>query len=347
MAKDSSKAKGDGLMTREDLLAMRAGLSKDLGTEIYFGSDERLRLKKLPLGVSTLDAALNGGFAFDRMTLIVGEFSAGKTLIAMLAIKAAQAAGLLTVFIDIEKTWTTEWAEQLGIDSDLVVVMRPNSGEDAFNAAAKLVEGGVPVIVIDSLAAMVSEAELAPEADELMQKQFIGGTAKLIGRGLKMINNKNKGSLVICINQIREKPGIVYGSPETMPGGKAPGYYAWQLVRVRRGAFIEEDGKRVGYLLKIQLQKNKQGAPFTEAEVPFYYTGIIDEIAGLVEQGMECGAIIQKGANYTIAVPDPVTGEFVDTKFYGRRRLVEAVKEDEALQVLIRKHIGNVPEIDL
>ena len=335
------------MMTMEELIAMRAELSKDLGVELLFGNDEKLRLRKMPLGITSLDRALNGGFAFDRITLLVGEFSAGKTLLAMMAIKAAQKLGLPCVFVDIEKTWTEEWAEQLGIRSGEVLVARPRTGERAFDVALGFVKRRVPVIVMDSLAAMRAEAELSSEEDEMFEKQFIGTTAKLVGRGLSSLMAENQGSMIICINQLREKPGITYGNPETMPGGKAPGFYAWQLVRVRRGPFIEEGDRKVGYRLKIVVQKNKQGAPFMEAEVPFYYTGEFDELSALVEVGLETGAIVQVGGHYTISYPNQGTGELLEERVYGKKRVLDLVRENPHVQEALRKAEARLPTVDV
>lgn len=342
-----AKPASDEMMTLEDLQGMRAELSKELGVELLFGDHEKLKLRKMPLGITSLDRALSGGFAFDRITLLVGEFSAGKTLLAMMAIKAAQALGLPCVFVDIEKTWTEEWAEQLGIRASDVLVARPRTGERAFDVALGFVKRRAPVIVMDSLAAMRAEAELSSEEDEMFEKQFIGTSAKLIGRGLSSLMAENQGSMIICINQLREKPGITYGNPETMPGGKAPGFYAWQLVRVRRGAFIEEGDRKVGYRLKIVVQKNKQGAPFQEAEVPFYYTGEFDEISALVEVGLELGAIVQDKGHYTVSFADPDTGEVMEERVYGRKRLLDLVRENPAVEASLRRAEASVPQIEI
>lgn len=346
MAAKKAQTVGE-MMSLEDLRDMRESLSKELGTELLFGNDERLRLRKMPLGLASLDRALNGGFAFDRITLLVGEFSAGKTLLAMMALKAAQKLGLACAFIDIEKTWTEEWAEQLGINAGDVLVVRPRTGERAFDAALGLVKRRIPVLVMDSLAAMRADAELANDEDEMFEKQFIGTSAKLIGRGLSSLTAENRGTMIICINQLREKPGITYGNPETMPGGKAPGFYAWQLVRVRRGPFIEEGDRKVGYRLKIVVQKNKQGAPFTEAEVPFLYTGEFDEVSALVEVGLELGAIVQTGGHYTVSVLDPDTGELVEERVYGRKRLIDLVRENPAVEAALRRAEASVPEVEM
>ncbi len=339
----------DKHLTIEEAKSMMKKLSSELKGTLHWGDDDAFNLEKLPLGMPSLDAAMNGGFAFDRIALVVGEFSTGKTLIAMMAIKAAQAKGLSTAFIDVEKTWTPEWAAQLGIRPNDVLVLRARTGEDAFNGALKLVKLKMPVIVIDSLAAMVAAKELAPDEDEMLQQQFMGGaTASMIGRGLKLLNEENNGSLIICINQLREKPGVVYGNPETSPGGKAPGFYAWHTLRVRRGPFIEENGVRVGYHMKITVTKNKQGAPFREADISFYYSGEFDEITGLVEQALDVGVIMQKASSYTFQRLDTETGELSTQKVIGRKNLVEAIKVDPRLRAWFEAEVTSaVGRVDL
>lgn len=339
MAKRASSDGGPKLLTHDELRAMQRELAKDLGADLVWGNDVALELRKLPLGLATFDAALDGGFAFDRVTVLVGEFSTGKTLLAMLALRAAQQRGLSVAFIDVEKTWTPQWAAQLGIDPEKVLVLRPRTGEAAFGALIALVRRQVGVVVMDSLAALSAEAELAPDEDELFEKQFIGVQARLIGRGLRLLEAENRGTLVICINQLRMAVGG-YGNPETMPGGKAPSFYAWQLVRVRRGTFIEEgtgdNKRRLGYHLRIRVEKNKQGAPFKEASIPFYYTGELDELAGLVELAIERGVIRAEPPNYYIG----------ERKLYGRPRLLAAVKDDAALRAEVERGVSAVAEAD-
>lgn len=343
----TEQADDDGLMTMTELAQARTELAKELGMDLLFGDDEKLKLKKLPLGIATLDKALSGGFAYDRVTLIIGQFSAGKTVLAMLTMRAAQLLGQSVAFIDVEKTWTPEWAEQLGIKAADVIVIRPPSGEKAFDAAVALVRRKVGVVVIDSLAALRATAEIDVDIEEMFEKQFVGTVAKLVGRGLTMIENENKGTLVLCINQIREKPGVSYGSPETIPGGKAQEFVAWQIVRVRRGEWILDGTRRIGYMLKISVQKNKQGAPWQEAQVPFYFTGDIDEVAGIVEVGLETEVIRQKGAKYWIKIGVDDDGQVVEREFYGRSNLIEAVRSDAELKSILEASIDAIEQLEV
>ena len=193
---------------------------------------------------------------------------------------------------------------------------------------------------MDSLAALSADAELAVDEGETFERQFVGVQARLIGRGLRLIEAENRGTMVLCINQLRMAVGG-YGNPETMPGGKAPGFYAWQLVRVRRGAFIEEgtgDSKRrVGYQLRIRVEKNKQGAPFKEASIPFYYTGELDELAGLMELAIERGVVRAEPPYYYVG----------ERRIYGRPRLLQAIKDEPELRATIERAVDDIPEVDI
>lgn len=347
MAGKAKTTEGNDLVTLDELVGMKAELSKELGMPLYFGSDEKLKLLKLPLGIVAIDNVLAGGLAFDRMTEIIGEFSSGKTLLAMLTMKAAQAQNLSCAYVDGEKTWTEDWARQLGIIPEKVLIVRPRTGEEAFNAAIALVKRKVGVLVIDSLASLRPAVELDQEEKELMQKNPIGRHAMLINRGLTDIRAENQGTLFIAINQLRSSVGITYGNPETLPGGKGQGFEAWQIIRVRRGSWIEEDGKRIGFKLRIRVEKSKQSEPFRECEVPWYFTGEIDEIAGLVDLGLEVGAIRQDRANYYISKVNPDTGELTEEKIYGKANLIEIVKSRPELQESINKALDSLEKIDI
>jgi len=326
--------------TEQQLDELRAEIAKEVGVEIVYGSDESLILHKLPLDIPAIDIAMDGGFAFKRMSMIYGENAAGKTLLALLALRAAQAQGLPTVYIDVERSWEPEWARTVGVDPDRVMVSTPLSGEKAWDVIHAFVSqkiGGV--MVVDSLAAMSPGVEL--DDDVSMEQQFIGVQARMINRGIKTMVAKNTGWVVIVINQLRESVGVRFGSPETLPGGKGQHYYAWQKIRVRRGPWIEEgtgdNKKRVGYQLRIIVEKSKQGAPWKEAVVPFYYTGDIDSLGGLVELALDLGLIEKDGANYT----------FQEQRWYGRRKLLDAFRGDDELQKLLEQAVETVDKIEL
>lgn len=308
------------------LLSLKAQVERELGVSLAWGDDPEFVPEKLPTGIPQIDAALGGGFSFRRITLLVGEESAGKTLLAMQAIKAAQARNLPVVFLDVERSWTSEWARTVGIEPDGVIVSSPDDGEAAFDVARAVVKTEpAGVLVLDSLAAMPPARELT----ESTGSGPLGQQARMINSGIKLLNAQNDGGwCVLIVNQIREKVGISYGSPETLPGGKGQRYYAWQIVRVRRGAKLEEgtgDNKRVvGRMLRIKLDKSKQGPPEAEAEVPFYFTGVFDVVSGLLDQAIELDVVQARGGWYT----------FGEHRWQGRRAFREAFDDEELLAEL-------------
>jgi recombination protein RecA len=321
-------------MVKDDLEKLKQGLSKDKrvgGVPLFWGSDEKLIVEVLPTGIPTFDAALDGGFAFGRISLLIGEFSSGKTLLAYMAIKQAQERGLTAAFIDVERSYDPSWARTLGVDVDNLLVSRPLTGEQAWNVAEALCKAQVGVLVMDSVAQLVATAE----AEGAMEDMTMASLARLVNKGLRKVVAVNEKTAFILINQLRQKVGIVFGNPETLPGGKGQGFIAHQIVRVRRGDWIEEDKHRIGFQLKLKVEKSKMGAPWKEGSAPFYFTGIIDEIGGLVPLAVELGLIPKEGGWYTLP-----GGERV----FGKQHLYEAVKADEAMQETLRELVKAVPD---
>lgn len=332
---------------------MREDLSKDLGVELLWGDDEEFKLRWLPTGIPAFDKALGGGLVFNRMALIIGEFSAGKTTFVHLVLKAAQAQGLSIAYVDAERAWNPDWAAALGLDVSKMLIVRPVTGEKTYDTALALIKRRIAVIVIDSLAALTPDAMLDDEKGEgeIFEGKFIGRAAQMNNRGIQALINENKGSLIMVINQVRSGVGVTYGNPETLPGGKGQTFYDSQCIRVRRGGWIEEteggEKKRVGYKMRIKLEKSKVGKPFEEGEAAFYFTGEFDEIASLVEQAVECGIVQGRPPHYFIERVDTETGEVTTRKFYGRAKLLDTIKEDAELQAYIRERVANIEEADV
>lgn len=338
----AKKPADPGLLTEADLQLMKADLEKSLGGKLFWGNDEKLRLKFLPLGILPFDAALSGGLAFDRVVLVYGEFSTGKTLFAMQAMKAAQHAGLSVAFIDVEKTWTPEWAEKNGIDSSKVLVTRPRTGEEAFQQGVELVKRRIGVVVIDSLGALTAAEITAPDADERFDKLRVGGTtARLIGEGLGAMMSENDGSLIIALNQLRTGIGT-YGNPDVLPGGRKQKFVAWQVIRTKRRGWLEEGTgdkkKRVGYKWAIVVEKNKQDQPFVEAEIDFRFTGEVDESNTVLDLAVDLGIVEANNAWL----------RFGDLKWFGRQKFMDQYREDDHLRLALENAIDAVaPRVDL
>lgn len=315
-------------------------LAKEHGGErILWGNDQRLEIVKIPLGIDPLDRVIGGGFALGRFTELIGEWSSGKSLLSFFVLKSAQERGYACAYIDSERTFDPEWAAVLGVDTEKLLVPVPRTGESAFDILSRLCKARFGVVVLDSLASLAPSARLAEKED----KSLPALQARMINQGLMDVNAVNDTTCIVLINQLRESIGG-YGNPETLPGGKGQRFYASLMVRVRRGEWIEEDfpgrkekekKRRVGFHLKLIVEKNKQGGghQFDHAEVPFFFSGVIDVVAGLVPMAIDMGVIRQEGANYYL----------FDEKVYGRKNLVEHIAKDPNLQERLREELGKVP----
>lgn len=320
------------------MLALRKAVERAMGDDgghLHWGDDESAAPELLPSGLMQIDEALGGGIAMGRITEFVGEESAGKTLMAMAFMKAAIARDLPAVFIDVERTWTRQWAQQVGVDPARVLWAEPANAEKAFDimhAVIKTAPAGI--VVLDSIAALPPAVMLS--AEKGMEQQFVGTQARLVNRGISIASAINNGWAIVLINQIREKVGVMYGSPETLPGGKGQNYFAWQLVRVRKGAALEEgtgDKKRmIGRMLRIRVDKSKQSPMGATAEIPFYFTGEFDVTSGIIERGKALGVISGSGGYYT----------FADRKWHGAKAMRDAF-DDDALLAELRDAIESVP----
>lgn len=256
------------------------------------------------------------------------------TLLALLVIKAAQQRGISCAYLDVERTWNTDWARTLGVDVDSLLVLQPMAGEKAFDAAIDLCKRKVGVIVFDSIAEATPTKEL--EADSVGD-QLPGLQARLVNRSLRVLGSYNESSLVIVINQLRESIGVMFGSNESIPGGKGQGYKMWQIVRVSRGAWKTEGEKRIGYDLKIGVIKSKQAQPQQEASVPFYFSGEIDEVGGLVSVALDLGIITKSGSYYQV--------NGLEGTIFGMPKLLKTVRESPELIERLRVEFNNVEKI--
>lgn len=315
-------------------------MKKEIEKEIpglMWGDDPDLEVETLPLGIHVIDEAMNGGFPFGRISIIYGEQATGKTTFCLFVIKQAQAMGLSCAYLDVEKKLDPAWAKAIGVDLSNLMVLRPRTAEESLGALTTLVEKNVAVIVLDSIAALSTQAEL--EADQ--DKKFMGEVARIAGDIIKRMNSNNKRSMILMINQVREKIGMVFGNPETLPGGRSQRFFSTMIVRVRRGSYIEEGTKtekvKIGYNLRIIVEKDQHGTPFKEAEVPFFFTGKIDEVAALVSTALAMDVIEQKGPYFY----------FGEDKWLGKAGLSDAIKEDEQLRNAIEAKLNSIEEIDI
>jgi recombination protein RecA len=259
------------------------------------GNDPVLHLATIPTGIAELDRILDGGWRLGRMGLVVGEASMGKTLVTQWTIAAFQRQGLVCGFVDPERTFEPAWFTKTGVDVSKLIVIRPGNTEQAFDMVTEWLVGGMDLVVIDSLAALVPKMR---QENPLEERQVMGLSAAKISEGLARVTSANTRSFILCTNQLRSKIGVVYGSPDTIPGGRAQRFYASYILHARRGGWIMEEKKRVGYELKLITEKSKVAAPFQECSIPFLFSGVIDTVGGLVELAKELGVLSARAGFY-------------------------------------------------
>ncbi len=269
------------------------------GAIMRLGTDTRPRIDAIPTGAINLDAAIGiGGIPRGRITEIYGPESSGKTTVCLHVIANAQRLGGTAAFIDAEHALDTEYAKKLGVDVEGLLISQPDTGEQALEICEILVRSGaVDVIVIDSVAALVPKAEIEGE----MGDSHVGLQARLMSQALRKLTGaiaRSKTS-VIFINQLREKIGVMFGSPETTTGGKALKFYASVRLDIRRIGPVKEKEDVIGSHVRVKVVKNKVAPPFKQAEFDIRYADGLSHTSLLVDIGAESGIIDKSGAWYS------------------------------------------------
>ncbi|MEY3684104.1 MAG: protein RecA [Chloroflexota bacterium] len=266
------------------------------GAIMKLGSRERLAIDSIPTGAISLDIALGvGGLPKGRISEIYGPESSGKTTIAQHIIAEAQRRGGVAAFIDVEHALDSVYAAQTGVNVNELLVSQPDTGEQALEIAETLIRsGGVDIVVVDSVAALVPRAEIEGE----MGDSFVGIQARLMSQALRKLTGAvaRSNTVLLFTNQLREKIGVMYGSPETTPGGRALKFYASVRLDIRRIETIKNSTEAVGSRVRVKVVKNKVAAPFRIAEFDIMYGEGISMAGGLLDVGVAADVISKTGA---------------------------------------------------
>ena len=270
------------------------------GTVMRMGEKKHEKIPSVPTGSLGLDLALGiGGLPRGRVVEIYGPESSGKTTLTLEVIAQCQKMGGTAAFIDAEHALDPIYAEKLGVNVEELLISQPDTGEQALEVTDIMVHsGGIDVLVIDSVAALVPKAEIEGE----MGDTHVGLQARLMSQALRKItgNVKKSNTLVIFINQIRHKIGVMFGSPETTSGGNALKFYSSVRLDIRRIGTVKEGDEAVGNETRVKVVKNKVSPPFKQAEFQIIYNKGINRLGELIDRGSDLGIIEKSGAWYSL-----------------------------------------------
>ncbi|MFT3861332.1 recombinase RecA [Micropruina sp.] len=313
------------------------------GSVMRLGEDVRQPMEVIPTGSIALDVALGiGGLPRGRVVEIYGPESSGKTTVALHVIANAQAAGGICAFIDAEHALDPDYAARLGVDTDALLVSQPDNGEQALEIADMLVRSGaLSLIVIDSVAALTPRAEIEGE----MGDSHVGLQARLMSQALRKMTGAlaGAGTTAIFINQLREKIGVMFGSPETTTGGRALKFYSSVRLDVRRIETLKDGSDMVGNRTRVKVVKNKVAPPFKQAEFDILYGQGISREGSLIDLGVETGLVRKAGAWFTYEADQLGQGKENARNYLKKNPDVAAELESRILKHLGIGAVGDVP----
>lgn len=311
------------------------------GAVMFLGGEgnKKLNVESVPTGSIGLDYALGiGGLPKGRIIEIYGPESGGKTTVTLHAIAETQKLGGMAAFIDVEHALDPVYAKSLGVDIDHLIVSQPDTGEQALEIMETLARSGaIDIVVLDSVAAMVTKAEIDGEIGD----SFVGVQARLMSAAMRKLTSviSKSNTVAIFINQVREKIGVMYGNPETTPGGRALKFYASVRIEVRKGEKIVDGGEIIGYTTKCKVVKNKVAPPFKETQFDMIFGEGISRLGEIITMGEELGFIKKSGAWYSY------NGERLGQ---GKEKTKKFLKENDDLRLEIEGKIKeNMSKLDM
>jgi recombination protein RecA len=311
------------------------------GSVMRLGDEGRAPVDVIPTGAIGLDIALGiGGLPRGRVVEVYGPESSGKTTVALHAVASAQRQGGIAAFIDAEHALDPDYAKKLGVDTDALLVSQPDTGEQALEIADMLVRSGaLDILVIDSVAALVPRAEIEGE----MGDSHVGLQARLMSQALRKLTGAlhASGTTMIFINQLREKIGVMFGSPETTTGGRALKFYSSIRLDVRRIETLKDGTAMVGSRTRVKVVKNKMAPPFRQAEFDILYGEGISREGGLIDMGVEHGFVRKAGAWYTYEGDQLGQG-----KENARQFLKDNPDMADEIEKKIKEKLGVGPQVD-
>jgi len=299
-------------------------LLKSTKLNFHRGSDDAFLYSRIPFGIPALDKLTGGGIPKKRMTILYGPTNVGKSYIASQIVVNAQKAGGTAAWIDTELSWDSGWYEKCGIDVKNILVSQPVNGEEAMDMVRELMQSGVDVIVLDSIAGLVPTNVV----EEEFSYNPMAWQARFVNSALpKLLPNLKKGSAFVAINQVRSSIGPV--ALDNMPGGLAQSFFAHFLLQVRRHGWIEDKNKvKVGFDMEIRLRKTKVGGEnWASAIVPFRVEGGIDVLESFIREALDRGLIQRAGAWYTYGADKSMGLNGLKTFFLENPAKIEELKD--------------------